>query len=378
MTTDGAEDRLIELVSSEYDLGAVRACFSIATDPLSNAYKLETDSRSYCLKRQRDEKTAPRLILEETLINRLRNTGFSLAPHLVPTRQGAYHFRTERACWALYDFVASDPPFDWKDPLWTEEHCRQAGHSLAELHFFGQACLEELSGEPGADQLLCSVLPSTGSHLAAGLNLGVPASRPLPVRASCPSADWQTNEQMVLTLEPERLLAGAKAVCSQITAAEARLNDNSFLVHGDYHPGNLLFRDSKPVCMLDYEYIHKDSPAFDLGYATLFFCARWTKPEVMKQGKEEAFDLKSFEALMTGYRQSAKRLALESKLLPFLESSQSAFTFLLPYIKLSCYLTISWLLQRFPLEPENNRPVLISALIHVKQALSAALFIERS
>src|SRR5271170_6175980 len=109
MTIRQASQHVLQEVARQYDLGSINSCIQVSSDPLSCAYKLKTDRGSVCLKLHRQNKTAPRLDLEEKLIKRLGEAGFALAPHLVQTPDGLSHINIQGERWSLYDFVHSQP-----------------------------------------------------------------------------------------------------------------------------------------------------------------------------------------------------------------------------------------------------------------------------
>lgn len=45
------------------------------------------------------------------------------------------------------------------------------------------------------------------------------------------------------------------------------------IIHGDFHPGNVLFDNQKAAVLLDFEYASVGSPLVDLAYACVMFFA---------------------------------------------------------------------------------------------------------
>ena len=46
-------------------------------------------------------------------------------------------------------------------------------------------------------------------------------------------------------------------------------------IHGDYHPGNLIFRDGHVSGLLDFDWAHMDVRCFDVALALYYFCIQW-------------------------------------------------------------------------------------------------------
>jgi thiamine kinase-like enzyme len=135
------------------------------------------------------------------------------APVMVATRSGEHECVLDGARWSLSHFIESDPPFNWTQPEWSVEQTRAAGVALAKWQQFGTRFVHEL-GE------------------------NVPEQCNLQEHGDEDTLPWVLN-------------------------------------HGDYHPGNLLFRDNEVCAVLDYEYARMQSPLYDLGYAIVMFAGRW-------------------------------------------------------------------------------------------------------
>lgn len=77
-------------------------------------------------------------------------------------------------------------------------------------------------------------------------------------------ASMLANSEVRRWLDPETLTALPSLVAEQarLDAAEPEL---ICLCHGDFNPGNLLFRDDRLVAVLDWEFAHAGSPFMDIG-----------------------------------------------------------------------------------------------------------------
>lgn len=106
----------------------------------------------------------------------------------------------------------------------------------------------------------------------AGLEL---ALRPWPGQRRLADLDWpETREEYGGELagrsaEVESARAWALAFVAE-TAAKRRLSTG--LAHGDYFPGNVLFREGRAVALLDWEELAVDWTAYDLASGLWTFC----------------------------------------------------------------------------------------------------------
>lgn len=330
-------------VFERFDRGRVVDCSCISTHFPVATFKITTESESFCLKRHRPEKTIEQLEQELDLHNRLRDCGFELPPPVVQTAGGSLYTEYRGSRWSLCEFIESDSPFDWTDPTWTPDHCFAAGSTLAKLHFHGQSILEQ-HRRNGSGCGLESIVPA----LPAYMQIGIEA---LPYcREDIPSC-WERDGAW--------LYSKASALSARIVSSEEHQGVEPVLVHGDYHPGNLLFRDKKVAAVLDFEYAHFESPLFDLGYAALFFCSRKNPESAIDN---QLLQYSPFESLVNGYLKSAVEIGLQPKLTSLLGTSGSNQALLLPYIELGCFLTVNWILQQLSNQPELKGTELVQQL----------------
>jgi Ser/Thr protein kinase RdoA (MazF antagonist) len=143
-----------------------------------------------------------------------------------------------------------------------------------------------------------SYSPATGSyHAATGLT----------------SALGQIPE-MVAAAEPDQNQAGLGSRCAQLgelyhDAAE-RAEAAGIgqwprrVLHGDWHPGNLLYRDGAIAAVLDFDSARVEPRVIDIANAALQFSMKMTSPDDPDRWPE-ALDVKRIRALLHGYEHAA-------------------------------------------------------------------------
>ena len=78
------------------------------------------------------------------------------------------------------------------------------------------------------------------------------------------------------------------------------------VIHGDWHPGNLLFRDGEVVAVLDFDSAHQEAHFIDVANAALQFSMMMTEPTDPRRWPE-GLDVKRMRALLEGYDDGSER-----------------------------------------------------------------------
>jgi Ser/Thr protein kinase RdoA (MazF antagonist) len=219
----------------------------------------------------------------------LRARGFSGAPAVVPATTGDIIVEWRGRMYSLYEWIDSDRAFNWTEGGWSRAQARAAGLALGEFHRAADGVgvefeFAESGGNGGEREWALAVL-----QRASGL---------FP------------DDVMIALSNFEDLLRSAR-----IVASDERTHG---VIHGDYHPGNVLFRGEEVVGVLDYEYCRRDSQLFDVAYATMTFSF---------ESMDAAFGL----AFLDGYAERFERLEMKQ---------------LQPLVRLSAWLSGVWLIEQ--------------------------------
>ncbi|MDY7109175.1 MAG: phosphotransferase [Planctomycetota bacterium] len=176
----------------------------------------------------------------------------------------------------------------------------QAGLALGQLH----RLLERY--EPG-------YAPPTGSyHAATGLHAAL-GQIPQMVAAVEPEQGRTELEERCAALEATYRDAADRADAAGIGQWPKRI------LHGDWHPGNLLFRDGRIAAVLDFDSARVEPRMIDLANAALQFSMKMTDPDDPEQWPE-ALNVKRIRSLLQGYDHAAETpiSADERRALPWL------------------------------------------------------------
>ena len=156
--------------------------------------------------------------------------------------------------WTASRYVANQPVFDWLDEpkMWTDAQARSAGRLLARLHGAVGFGLSSLPEEGAAHSL---------ETLSAAFEKGLVDNA-------------LTMQQLEKELGLKDVATTARANIAWSVDKLQNVNAKAAawgLVHGDFHPGNVLFDGDKALCVIDMDYAYCGQPSFDLAYACITF-----------------------------------------------------------------------------------------------------------
>jgi homoserine kinase type II len=94
--------------------------------------------------------------------------------------------------------------------------------------------------------------------------------------------------------------AAARAEAAGIASMERSI------IHGDWHPGNLVYRAGRIVAVLDFDSARLEPPLADVANAMLQFSMRMARPDDPR-GWPEGFDVQRMVHLLKGYNRASER-----------------------------------------------------------------------
>lgn len=227
-------------------------------------------------------------------IDILIERGFDLAVPLLLAVDGKPCYFLEGRYWTLRPYIESNKPFNWRRMTWNETHCAEAGRVLAMLHCAGDGAnlspglIKRL--KPGVNwQTAC--LERIRHAFARASEFGVMPGYNLTVAAA---------EAIVGRLQGRvEQAVEVQAMIEEWLRAHGSKYAWRALLHGDFHPGNLLYRGSAVQAVIDWDYSRLDDPLFDLAYARLMFCGRFREADF---SRTEMFDKELCDKFEASYR----------------------------------------------------------------------------
>lgn len=299
------------------------------SDPSSKVLLVKSKGSSFVVKRLRVGTRVEQVRTQIELQQALRSGGFSYLPGPLDEKIDEMVLDDQGRIWLIARYVPADPPFDWTGEGWSLAHCGESARVLASLHSVSYKLLQQGFNPPlpsaGAEFFLCA-LDEVAEKLVAVERF---SERFSAVRARLAAWSAQLRERMTRSLEVISRQSGPRVI-----------------VHGDYHPGNLLFRDAKAVALLDLEYASTGSSVVDTAYAiTMLFGSR-----VFESG----LNLPAVECFLAAY---SKALVDELKVAVDMASNAWCDEFIARF-DLSAFLMILWAVKgMYDSQSESTEPI---------------------
>ena len=323
-------------IADRFDLNEV-SLTPIRSGPLSIAWKCQgsysSESVVWCVKGHRTKKIVT--IESESEFTALWQAHVGeLIPKTIPASDGSLWFSLGDKYFSAHEFVSSDEPFDWTQSAWSASQTRAAAGGLATFH----TGAETVRAAMGANSLRFagSVMPRVGRVFSTAITS---------------VTDELRREDPLLNSIPSKVLL---AEFSQLLLDLESKPSNLRLVHGDFHPGNLLFRGDQLAAILDLEDVHYEDVLFDVGYGALSFAGRWGR--IDEQVNSGGFlDGELMSAFLAGYNELAFKSEHASIDRPLTEADIAR------HLRLAGFLVLQWLLEMYVKEP-GARPGLSNPL----------------
>lgn len=274
-------------VLSHYDLGVVSAVQEFRRGSRrSPKLLLKCERGLLILKRLAPGRDLPeRVSFSESVQEALVAAAYPIA-RVMPTRRGERHLRLEGRVYNLFECVAGQL-FDG-----SAEAAQDAGAWLGRFHR-ALASANLTLPEPGAT---FHRLPEIERKIAK-----------IPVRCSAPELETVCAS----------MIAAYRSAADHVDAAGFQAWPLQ-IVHGDWHPGNLLFRGSKVVAVIDFETTRVARRAVDIANGALQFTL--TRSGLDPEEWPESLDESRLRRFCLGYDSQAGTLISTGELeaLPWL------------------------------------------------------------
>lgn len=240
----------LAVVLSHYDLGVIESLTEFQRGSRrSPKLGIVAERGKFLLKRRAASKArTDRVRFSHRVQIHLDGAGFPVA-RLVSTRDGSTAVQFREQVHELFEYVPGHPYQE------TEAEATDAGAVLGRFH----AALSDFVVPP-------RVTPPTGDyHDAPGVRTSL-----VGIESTLSAHDSFTGEQSDLVRLLEELLNLYNEAAE--AANSVGLRDHSAqIIHGDWHPGNLLFRKSRVVAVIDYDSVRHSQRIIDVANGVLQF-----------------------------------------------------------------------------------------------------------
>ena len=208
----------------------------------------------------------------------------------MPTRGGRTILVLEGGVYEMFAYV-SGGSYDG-----SPQAARSAGRTLASYH-----CLL-------ADFRSDFRPPSGSYHDAAGVRQAV--------RTTVSALPLESRPPAEVVTATAQSLAESYRFCAEQASQAGLPSWPEQIVHGDWHPGNMLFRDQAVVAVVDYDAARLQQRAIDLANGALQFSIIGGSDDAAVW--PDQVDLPRFGAFMAGYAEVCPASADELRVVPYL------------------------------------------------------------
>lgn len=281
----------LAVVLSHYDLGVIESVTDFPRGSRrSPKVGIVCEEGKFLLKRRALIRARPdRVRFTHRVQKHLIEAGFP-APKLVPTHRGEAFLQLREHVYELFEFLAGGPYRR------TVEETRAAGVLLGQFHELTESLAGDAEGLPRGD-----------FHDAPGVRTGL-----CGMGGTLTSHDSFSGDEAELATLVQALLSVYDRSVDTVNAADPDAWPTR-IVHADWHPGNLVFRNHKVVGVIDYDAMRRSRRVTDLANGALQFS--------MMAGGDPAswpdeLDEDRYVAFLSGYESIAPLSASEQACVP--------------------------------------------------------------
>lgn len=277
-------------ILAHYDLGDLVWYERDVRGTVNTSFAIETEKdgqrKKYFLRRYKSEVRPQELLFEHSIIAHLKSHQFEIVAGVIPTRDGeTFILRKSQeepndVYYAIFDFLPGEDRYTWIRPSCTDSEIVSSAEVLATFHkiLFGFTP-QGSRAEPEIMELL--------PIIARRIN------QCLDVRKEDAFMDYFRQKAPVYK---ENLSKTLDVLNSGLSPACVRL-----IIHCDFHPGNLKFRDGKAVGLFDLDWSKLDYRLFDVALALYYFFVCWAseRDDVLRLDRLGLF-LESYQRTLAG------------------------------------------------------------------------------
>lgn len=318
--------------------GSLPEAHQLRTDELRSSFRVSTEGEEYFLKRVSAWVADDQLERIEHFLKWTVARKLDLCPALIQTRSGESHIRMGDQRYQLCKFIEQEKRHIWMRSCLTDTDCALAGALLARMHLASVEYLGENPDKKDAFSISWDYQTSC-ENLFQRIKGEKAASYPALVSVA-------KNEDYLKS----RFLRAIHVMSTQGKCVVP------LLVHGDFHPGNVLFfkdeTGSRSVRLVDFDYLRKENPLHDLGYALIMFArSRSLKKSKRSKGTtNHQLDWQLVRAFARGYIRSLHKDPAETDEFKIRKAEVMAAClnahWVLQYMTFSCFLTMDWAVEK--------------------------------
>jgi len=216
--------------------------------------------KNYFFRCYKPEILADEIIFEHAVIEHLLEQDICQVARVHQTKKGETYFARQKEAgssrsvyYSVFDFLEGEDRYTWIDPQLSSAEVHSAASVLAKFHH----AVANFS-PPGqwVEPTILDLLPSISENLKSGL-----------VKSKGTIFDTALEEHLHFLLDH---FSEMQSYCASVDWSQAP----QMVIHCDYHPGNLKFRDQEVVGFFDFDWSKIDLRCFDVGLA-IWYLSHW-------------------------------------------------------------------------------------------------------
>ena len=262
------ERRRIIRVLDHYNLGQLVDYQRDERGCVNTSYVIHTiiqgETKGHLLRQYGQGTTEEDVIFEHSIVQHLVRTGFPLVAKALSTKEDRPYlglFEGEEAgvgrslvFYAIFELLPGEDRFTWIDPVLSPVELSASAAVQAQFHLQLYGFTPDgRKDEPG----ILDLLPRIKERIR-GYATKIPGT----------VFDRFFVEHRSFLID---VVERTRASLLKIGADEL----NRCVIHCDYHPGNLKFKDGQVVGLFDFDWSKVDLRCFDVALALFYFCTGW-------------------------------------------------------------------------------------------------------
>jgi Ser/Thr protein kinase RdoA (MazF antagonist) len=377
---DFAIRELKALLEDAYDIGKIMQIEAISCDeeellggpgampggssaaegtPSVTSFRVSANQGEYFLKRVGEWISDERLIAIADFIRWTEARSYVLSPSLKTSDLCSTYVQVSGDRFQLFDFLPQKKRQIWMRAHLSEDECALAGDLLGRMHL------------------------ASAEYLSENEARKVAHSNAIDWNACCEAlferikSEGASAHPVLLNVAKNEEYLKAKFVSAiQLMSSQGK-NAVPLLVHGDFHPGNVLFlenkTDSSSVRLVDFDYLRLDHPFFDVGYAFLMFAQvlSFGKSQHLERSSDQPVDWRFGRAFLRGYYKAlhenpTEKLKCQIRKAEIMAACLHPRTFL-QYTTFACFLILEWAIEKLINGSTHFSPIYLDVIETVEK-----------
>ena len=278
------ETPLKNIILKYYDIGELLNYKKLELGYINKSYIIEVahkgKKKKYFIRKYKRGIKEEEIIFEHSIINHLVKKNFHIVAKVISAKDGKTYLKQSEngddVFYAIFNFLEGEDKYTWINPNCDEKDLKEAAIVLAKYH---NAVYDFVPVGKRNEAKIIELLPKIAKKMALFVQ--------------------KTGRTKFDTLFLAKLPFILKVIERLIGAIDKQKHKSlpHLVIHSDYHPGNLKFKNGKITGLFDFDWAKIDVRCFDIALALSYFCIAW------KGEKDGELQLDQFATFLETYQQ---------------------------------------------------------------------------